>query len=206
MRLSRGGRIPFSIVCFVTFSLGLLCMPPQLWAAVGNLETPTSGSFQSGIDVIRGWVCSANQVTIKVNDTISVPAVYGEIRVDTQSVCGDANNGFTYQINWNRLGEGAHTVRVLADGEEFGRATIVVATLGRDVFRGAQGDFPVQPFPQAGQTTRLRWQESRQQFVLANNKWRRQPTNRRKTGRPYSRIISEWHWAHSRVDLQCNAD
>ena len=58
-------------------------------------------------------------------------------------------------------------MRALADGEEFGRATVTVATLGQSFFRGAQGEFPIEPFPSPGQTSRLRWLESRQQFVLS---------------------------------------
>ena len=60
-------------------------MAPQvLWAQQGLLETPTPGSFQSGVGLIRGWVCSANRVDIEVVGRGSLQAVYGEPRGDTQ--------------------------------------------------------------------------------------------------------------------------
>jgi hypothetical protein len=114
-------------------------------------------------------VCSTSQVDIEVLGRGSLPAVYGEARDDTRADCGDSNNGFSLLFNWNDLGEGVHTVRALADGEEFARAAVTVATLGRPFFQGApQSDFPLANFPANGQTTLLRWQESRQQFVLSN--------------------------------------
>jgi hypothetical protein len=137
-------------------------------APQGQLETPSTGSFQSGVGLIRGWVCSASRVDIEVLGRGTLPAVYGEEREDTRQSCGDSSNGFSLQFNWNELGEGTHTVRALADGEEFGRATVTVATLGQSFFRGAQGEFPVEPFPSPGKTSRLRWLESRQVFVLSN--------------------------------------
>ena len=153
------------IVIMVFGSLGLL---PALSAAQALLETPQPGSFQSGIGLIRGWVCSAGRVDIEVVGRGTLQAVYGESRGDTQSTCGDGNNGFSLQVNWNELGEGIHTVRALADGVEFGRAQVTVATLGQTYLQGVQGEFVVQPFPQSGKQTRIQWQESRQVFVLSN--------------------------------------
>ncbi|MGE0827353.1 MAG: hypothetical protein AB7G75_22550 [Candidatus Binatia bacterium] len=136
-------------------------------ATQGQLETPRPGSFQSGIGLVRGWACEATRVDIEVVGRASLPAVYGEPRGDTQAVCGDTNNGFSLQVNWNELGEGTHTVRALVDGVELGRAQVIVATVGHPYLQGVQGEFVVQPFPQPGQQTRLRWEESRQLFVLS---------------------------------------
>ncbi|MBM4259775.1 MAG: hypothetical protein FJ147_28250 [Deltaproteobacteria bacterium] len=168
MSMPNVGREYFCCFRFLVVSLAALWFPMQSWAEQGILETPTPGSFQSGIGLVRGWVCTASRVDIEIDATVVIQSAYGEERGDTQTTCGDTNNGFSVQINWNELGEGAHVVRALADGEEVGRATVVVATLGQPFFLGAQGEFPVQPFPQAGRTTRLRWQESRQQFVLSS--------------------------------------
>ena len=156
------------LALIVTVMIGGLGLLPALSAAQGLLETPQPGSFQSGIGLIRGWVCSANRVDIEVVGRGTLQAVYREPRGDTQSTCGDTDNGFSIQFNWNDLGEGIHTVRALADGTEFGRAQVTVATLGQTFLQGAQGEFVVQPFPQSGQQTRIRWQESRQVFVLSN--------------------------------------
>jgi HYDIN/CFA65/VesB family protein len=135
--------------------------------AQGVLETPEPGSFQSGVSLVRGWACNATRVDIEVVGRGRVQAVYGEPRGDTQAICGDADNGFSLQLNWNELVEGTHTVRALVDGVELGRAQVIVATLGQPHLQGAEGDFVVEPFPQTGKQTHLRWEESRQLFALA---------------------------------------
>lgn len=104
----------------------------------GRLGNPSPHSFQSGIGVISGWVCDANRIEIEFNNDASTrqPAAYGTERLDTAGECGDTNNGFGLLVNWNRLGDGTHTVRALADGVEFGRATFTVTTLGEEFVRG----------------------------------------------------------------------
>ena len=76
-------------------------------AGVGYLENPGPNSFQSGVGVISGWVCDAEAVLIALNGEPQ-PAAYGTERLDTESVCGDTDNGFGVLFNWNRLGDGAH--------------------------------------------------------------------------------------------------
>src|SRR5262245_46276057 len=163
-------QVSFVLVLFLMLALCELWRAQAVLAApLGKLETPAPGSSQSGLGLIRGWVCSASRVDIEVVGRGSLTAVYGEAREDTRADCGDSDNGFSLLFNWNDLGEGVHTVRALADGEEFARAAVTVATLGRPFFQGApQSDFPLSNFPANGQTTLLRWQESRQQFVLSN--------------------------------------
>jgi hypothetical protein len=131
----------------------------------GVLENPHPSSFQSGIGVVSGWVCNATQIEIEF-DGIRVQAGYGTLRGDTQSVCNDSNNGFGLLINWNLLGDGTHTVRALADGQEFAAATVTVTTLGVEFLTGVQGEFRVDDFPQSGQQSVLVWQQSVQNFVL----------------------------------------
>src|SRR5690242_20541654 len=89
--------------------VGSLKFLPAFSATLGLLETPQAGSFQSGIGLIRGWFCSATRIDIEIDGQATVPAVYGELRGDTQSACGDTDNGFSLQVNWNQLGEGIHT-------------------------------------------------------------------------------------------------
>ena len=84
---------------------------------VGTLETPSPGSFQSGIGVICGWVCEAEEVVIEINGQ-PWQAAYGTARADTKARCGDINNGFGLLFNWNLLGDGVHTLVVRADGVE----------------------------------------------------------------------------------------
>ena len=129
------------------------------------LENPSLGSSQSGIGIISGWACEAQEIVIELAGT-PVPAAYGTPRGDTHGVCGDSNNGFVLLVNWNNLGPGAHEIRALADGVEFARTTVRVTTLGVEFLRGVSGTFPLQDFPHPGETTTLRWEEALQNFVL----------------------------------------
>lgn len=144
----------------------LVLMQPQALNTQSRLEDPTAGSFQGGIGVIRGWVCQARQVLIEIDGTNTLQAAYGTEREDTRTVCGDSNNGFGLLVNWNNLGDGHHTLRALADGKEFGRATFTITTLGTDFLRGARRRFTLFDFPLAGTELSLRWQESLQNFVI----------------------------------------
>ena len=137
------------------------------------LENPRAGSVQSGIGVISGWVCEAEQIEIEFAHGTSGAvwlwtAGYPTSRGDTRAVCEDeGDNGFSLLFNWNLLGAGRHTVRALADGAEFARHTVTVATVSDENFlRGRQGDFVLPHFPQAGQETTIRWEESLQNFVI----------------------------------------
>ena len=124
------------------------------------------GSFQSGIGVISGWACEAQTIEISFNGGPRLRAALGTIREDTQGVCGDTDNGFGLLYNWNRLGDGAHTVTAYAAGVEFASVTVTVTTLGTEFLRGASGAFMVSDFPAAGATRTLRWQEAQQNFVI----------------------------------------
>ena len=70
-------------------------------------------------------------------------------------------------LNWNLLGDGVHTIRALADGVEFGRATFTVTTLGEEFVQGAMGEAEVLNFPAEGTDVRLIWQQGAQNFMIA---------------------------------------
>ena len=136
-------------------------------AGVGYLENPGPNSFQSGIGVISGWVCEGEEVVIELNGA-GQPAAYGTERLDTEETCGDTANGFGLLFNWNLLGEGEHEVVAFVDGEELGRATVRVTTLGAEFVRGAEGECVVEDFPVVGETTTLAWQQNSQNFVITD--------------------------------------
>ena len=139
-------------------------------APVGALENPGPASFQSGIGLLSGWVCEAEVVEVEItgpDHSYRLAAAYGTDRADTAPVCGDTDNGFGLLFNWNLLGDGVHTVRALADGDEFGRATFTVTTLGVEFLQGRQGETVVEDFPSPGEEVRLLWQQANQNFVLA---------------------------------------
>ncbi len=139
-------QLPFTIGLTIIV-LGF-ASPCSLWAQA-VLEDPQPGSHQSGIGIIRGWVCQATRIDIEI-DGQKVQAAYGTTRGDTQSVCGDSNNGFGLTFNWNLLGDGTHRVRAFADGNQFADVTFSVTTLGAEFLTGRSGGCTVPDFPQTG--------------------------------------------------------
>ncbi len=139
---------------------------------VGFFGNPRPGSAQSGVGVISGWVCEAETVEIAFEHgttgaTHLEPAATGTPRADTESICGDADNGFGLLWNWNLLGDGEHTVRALVDGEVFAEHPLTVTTLGLGEFpEGLSGTTVVEDFPDMGATTTLQWQHALQNFVI----------------------------------------
>ena len=137
--------------------------PPKI------LENPQPGAFVSGIGAISGWVCSANKIEIEFdNDAANRwQAGYPTYRPDTLGVCGHDVSGFGLLYNWNKLGDGIHTVRAFADGVEFASATVAVTTFGEEFLRDASGTFTLSDFPQPGINVDLLWQQSQQNFAIA---------------------------------------
>ena len=64
----------------------------QTTLLAGYLENPGVDSFQSGIGVLSGWVCGAEEVEIAIGDFPPQSAAYGTERLDTESVCGEDKN------------------------------------------------------------------------------------------------------------------
>ena len=141
--------------------------PSPAGGPTGALENLGPASFQSGIGLLSGWVCEAAVVELEINGGPRIAAASGTDRADTTGDCGDSNNGFGLLFNWNLLGDGIHTVVALADGDEFGRATFTVTTLGEEFVTDAVGETVVPNFPTLGEDVRLIWQAANQNFVLA---------------------------------------
>ena len=139
--------------------------PTYTAPVVGFLENPGHRSFRSGIGVISGWVCDAEQVDVQIGRTRHRMA-YRTDRADTQSACGDANNGFVTLFNYNRLRDGTHTARLLVDGRQHGDPIeFKVTTFGTEFLRGASGRYEV-AFPDARYTTVLSWDQNSQNFIV----------------------------------------
>jgi hypothetical protein len=137
-------------------------------ASAASLGAPADGSSQSGIGLIRGWVCEATEVTIRIDGGEEIPAVYGNPRGDTESLCGDSDNGFELLWNWNLSGDGEHTVEAFADGVSIGSSVFTVTTLGLGEFvRGLSGTFTLNDFPAEGQNTTVAWSEAEQNFLIS---------------------------------------
>ena len=136
-----------------------------VWAQ-GTLENPAPGSFHSGIGHVTGWKCAAGTLTYNIDGGSSAPLSYGTSRADTQGICGEVNNGFIAEINWNLAGDGVHTIHVFDDGVEFASAVFLVSTFGVEYLEGASGIYILQNFPEPGQDTTIRWDESEQNFEI----------------------------------------
>ncbi len=138
----------------------------------GRLENPGPHAFQSGIGALWGWVCEAEQVEIEIateqGDIAWHVAAYGLERLDTLDTCGDTDNGFVLLLNWNLLGDGAHSVTALADGVELGRTTVQVTTLGQEFVEGVTGECVAEDFPHPGQSTLLEWRQNSQNFMITD--------------------------------------
>ena len=132
----------------------------------GALENPGPGAFKSGIGIISGWVCEATQVEVEIDGRHRIAAEYGTDRADTRRECGDSQNGFVTLFNWNILGRGRHTMRLLADNVEIARSSFTVTTFGQEFLQGAAGAYTLRNFPWAGSSTVIEWEESSQNFVI----------------------------------------
>ena len=133
----------------------------------GFLENPASNSFQSGIGVLSGWVCDAEDITLEINGQ-TVETSYGTERSDTESACGDTDNGFGVVFNWSELDDGDYEVLARADGVAFDRATVRVTTLGTAFLEDVTGTCEATDFPETGEMVTLTWQQSQQNFVITD--------------------------------------
>ncbi len=117
---------------------------------------------------MSGWVCEGRSVAIVIDDGLHLPPVARNIsRGDTEGICGDRDNGFIVQWNWNLMGDGTYTASLVVDGQTVQRNAFTVTTLGEEFVRGAEKDVVVNDFPGPGETPLLKWQEPVQGFVIA---------------------------------------
>ena len=131
----------------------------------GALEVPGPNASKSGISFVSGWVCDATRIEIAVAEHRVTPA-YRLDRRDTRPVCGDTDNGFIAQINWNLLGPGTVTVRLLVDGRELARRSVRVVTYGTEFLWDQAGRWTLEGWPHSGVDTVIRWTESLQNFEI----------------------------------------
>ena len=181
----------------------------------GVLENPRPGSFQSGIGVISGWVCEADQVVIEFERPRGTvrrePAAYGTSRPDTAGECGHPDSSFGLLWNWNKLGPGKHTVRAMVDGVVLAEHTLIVTTLGLGEFpKGLHGDYPVRGLPQPGRHHPAPLARSPAELCHRHRdrwRWRRPPEPWTSHIRePPTRLVPEWHWCDFGLGMRGRAD
>lgn len=137
--------------------------------ATHNLESPTSGSTESGVGLIRGWACSASEIQVVIDSDAPIEAPYGTERLDTAGVCGDTNNGWGVVVNWNRYTAGVHQLRVLADGTQVANVHFHTSNLGVEYLTGMGNPSRViNNFPAAGNDVTVTWSEPHQGVVITN--------------------------------------
>jgi len=141
-------------------SLLLLCWPTL---ARAGLDSPFNGANLSGVGDIHGWICEAGNLTYSIDNGPPGALVYGVGRGDTQGICGDTNNGFIQQFNWNLIPTGQHTIRVFNNGQQFDQATFSVVNLGVEFLTGASGQCTT---TLAGQNILLGWQQNLQNYSI----------------------------------------
>ena len=135
---------------------------------------------------IASWVTWNEDKTVAYvpMNRVDYPTLYGIDRLDTLSVCGDVDNGFSVMLNWNRLDPGEyprpsylsaaatrgnveHIISVYADGVLIGDSMVQVITLGQE--RGANRRYVVDQFPDPTSSVTLEWSESLQNFVITGH-------------------------------------
>ena len=151
----------------------------------GFLENPSGDGHRSGIGVISGWVCMAEEVEVRISSARGVlretlQVAYGTSRPDTVGSCShrSPNTGFGMTYNFNHLAEGDYRIAAYADGQQIGETeTFEVVHIVRefpnrnnflelDDEAQDRGICIVPDFPVTGERTWLKWEESTQNFVI----------------------------------------
>ena len=158
------GQVSAMVFRIIALAFAGLLFSHPAWAVV--LENPAPGSIKSGVGVVSGWICDADELEVSFNQGERQFMPYGSERVDTLSVCDDTDNGFGLLINYNNLGDGPHTVTLYADGEVATQVQFNVRTLGTDFLRGVTGQGSVELSD--GKHVAIQWQETVQGFTITD--------------------------------------
>jgi len=157
------------------------------WIPIWGLESGAGMPYESGIDIIRGWVCRAQEVAAVVDGKWRLPLAYGGHRVDTLGVCGDTDNGFITLVNYSSFGNGAHELALYIDGRLVEKRPFHVVTLGpagddfltgvdeQYWFRDTVPDFisgvpEEEGIPLEDSNYLVEWNEAKQRFSLVSGR------------------------------------
>lgn len=133
----------------------------------GLLEFPLDGRFAAGIRAFTGWLCDATNVLIRVDGGEPMAAAYGTERNDTESVCGDTDNGVSLLYNFSRDGDGVHTAELIADGAVVSVSTYTVSTFGVPFLEDAEEKtYVLEDFE--GRDVSVKWLEEKQGFEIVD--------------------------------------
>lgn len=169
---------------------GLLLTPFVAWSAA-TLENPAPGAIKSGVGLVSGWVCDAEELEVSFDGGPRTFVPYGSERTDTAGVCGDTDNGFGLLWNYNELGDGPHTITLYADGIVQTQVNFNVQTLGTNFLRGVNGQGAITL--SNGLDVTVQWEETTQGFAIIGYGEEMSGTS---TGTPVSPTenLSEFHF------------
>jgi Tol biopolymer transport system component len=129
-------------------------------------ESPARQSHESGLGLIRGWICQATEIQYSIDDQEKTTILSGLDRADTKTLCGDSNNGYATLINYNLIGDGEHTIKLYANNQLFAEERFIVTSFGAEFLTGAARSLVIPDFPVTGTPTQLSWSTAHQNFVL----------------------------------------
>ncbi len=133
----------------------------------GYLESPVSGTTESGIGMIRGWRCNVKKIEAVVDGKAAGTTPVGETRPGTESYCGTMDTGYSLLVNFNGYSIGSHNLKVYGDGTLIGEVNFnTVQSGGEDYLKNASKQTTISDFPSTGKTATLTWSEARQNFVV----------------------------------------
>lgn len=132
-------------------------------------ETPIDGSIQSGVGLVRGWACEAWKVEVQFDDEEKRAVAYGTERTDTNSICGDDDNGYGMVIAWGLLGHGVHTMKTFINNDEISEVEFTVDGLDDPFIKGLSAEYELEGFPVPGDSAVVRWSEADQNFIIVKS-------------------------------------
>jgi len=148
-------------------AISIISLFPICSFAQGVLENPVAGGTESGIGVISGWHCTANNITVSIDGANLGKAGIGTSRNDTASVCGRTDTGFSLLYNYNDLTPGSHSINIYANGALFlTRQFNSVQSAGVPFATGLSSTRNLADFPSVGKTATLTWNQAKQGFVV----------------------------------------
>ena len=165
MRATYRAVRQFALLASLTFASA-----SAIWAQT-NLENPYPGARVSGIGLVSGWTCSSGVVEVSFDNGPRDNRVpLGAGRGDLLAICGRTDVGFGLLFNYNLLGPGNHTIQLFVNGVQVGNSVPFTVTVpGGEFIRGAVKSVDIPNFPKVGQTTRVDWQESTQNFAIVSS-------------------------------------
>jgi len=163
-----------------TIEKAITIYPNEGFELTSFLESPQAGEVVSGVGLIRGWACYAEEedkqwaeatignVSYQIDDGPLQALPYGSARTDTAERCPtDATDtGFGATEYWGNYSEGSHDITLFVDGVAVETRAFVVARPQQGFIKGLEADFLLLNFPEEGSEALIEWSEADQNFII----------------------------------------